>query len=252
MPDRHALNVSDAIQWLDTAERVWRRPIAGEMSDPEEARRVKDERLSFTVEALDKVRAACATLQMSGALAEAERLELTIRIGFKDDVVHGLKHLRERMREELATTFLLHIPASRIEFLNVAEPFGRAVARKFPKAVHDLRSAGNCLAFGEATASVFHLMRGMEVMVQRLAKRIGVTNVEKEWGKLLSDIDRAIEKMPKGSVRNSWSESHSLLYHVKQAWRNETMHPKSAYSTAEASQIYQAVGAFAQALARLI
>lgn len=99
---------------------------------------------------------------------------------------------------------------------------------------------------------VFHLMRAMEAAVKALALRVGAAHVEKEWGKLLSDISTAIEAMPKGAERDRWSESHSHLYHVKQAWRNDTMHPKKTYTEEEARTVYQAVRSFMTHLASLL
>jgi hypothetical protein len=55
---------------------------------------------------------------------------------------------------------------------------------------------------------------------------LGIPNPDREWGKLLSDIVKKIEAMPKGDDCNRWSESHTHLYHVRHAWRNDTMHPK--------------------------
>jgi hypothetical protein len=131
------------------------------------------------------------------------------------------------------------------------------VAAKFPKAQEDLARAGDCLALQQSTAVVFHLMRAMEVVVQRLGKKLGVTNTDKEWGKILSDVHRAIEKMPNGTPkektkRNAWSEAHANLYHVKQAWRNETMHPKQTYDRAEALAVYTSMQVFMTHLAKLV
>jgi hypothetical protein len=92
----------------------------------------------------------------------------------------------------------------------------------------------------------------MESCVKVLAAELGVENVEKEWGKLLSDIGGKIEAMPKGDKRNRWSESHTHLYHVKQAWRNDTMHPKKTYTGEEAAAITVAVRSFVTHLAGLI
>jgi hypothetical protein len=92
----------------------------------------------------------------------------------------------------------------------------------------------------------------MECAVQALAKETGISDVEKEWGKLLSDLAAKIEKMPKGAKRDAWSESHSHLYHVKQAWRNSTMHPKRTYTEEEAMEVFGAVKSFMRHLSGLV
>jgi HEPN domain-containing protein len=138
-------------------------------------------------------------------------------------------------------------------FYSPPEPlFGDLVETRIPKASNDISEGGKCFATGRYTASVFHLMRAMEAAVQAISGRLGISNVEREWGKLLSDIATKIEPMPKGDERNDWSQVHANLYHVKQAWRNDTMHPKATYTEEEAREVFDAVKAFMRNLAELL
>ena len=123
-------------------------------------------------------------------------------------------------------------------------PYGREVDDAFPKASGEISEAAKCLAFQRPTACVFHLMRAMELAVQKLAECLRIDNIEKEWGKLLSEIAKVIEQMPKGQGRDAWSGVLTHLYHVKQAWRNDTMHPKTTYTEAEAETVFAAVKSF--------
>lgn len=95
-------------------------------------------------------------------------------------------------------------------------------------------------------------MRAMEAAVQALCEKLQIENLQREWGKLLSDMNKKIEGMDKGPSRNQWSESHTHLYHVKQAWRNDTMHPNEKYTDDEALEVYRAVRTFMNHLAALI
>lgn len=130
--------------------------------------------------------------------------------------------------------------------------FGNEISDSFPDAVEDCMEAAQCLAFGRYTGSVFHLMRAMESAVKQMAAVLSVANVEKEWGKLLSDIGKKIEDLPKGEVRDLWSLTHSHLYHVKQAWRNNTMHPKKTYTEGEARAVFDAVASFMRHLTPMV
>ena len=131
--------------------------------------------------------------------------------------------------------------------------FGTAVDDAFPLATEEITEAAKCLAFQRYTAAVFHLMRAMELAVQRLAEALGKPMPDsKSWGIILAEIHREIEKMPKGAARNHWSECHSLLYHVKQTWRNDTMHPKTTYTEEQAEAVFDAVGTFMVSLAQLV
>lgn len=132
-------------------------------------------------------------------------------------------------------------------------PLPENIADRFPGASEEVSEAAKCLALGRCTASVFHLMRALEIAVAQAAGHLDPDlSLEKEWGKLLSDIGRKIEALPKGDLRNNWSENHSLLYHVKQAWRNTTMHPKKTYTVEEATSIFEATRSYMIHLASLL
>lgn len=167
------------------------------------------------------------------------------------DVSLTATDIRQRIRDELEDTSLFGLsPGAAGYYREPQEIFGDKVCEKFWS--EDLEEASKCLAFGRATASVFHLMRAMEVAVQNLGSNAGVPDVNKEWGKILSDLQSKISAMEKGPVRNQWSECHVNLYHVKQAWRNETMHPKSTYTTDQAKEVLQTVKVFLNQLEKLI
>ena len=165
----------------------------------------------------------------------------------------GIDELRDRLATELEGK-MFYAFYTNVELLDSKEPlFGKPVEDAFPKASEDISEAGKCLALDRPTACGFHLMRAMERAVQALYTAMGLTgDPEREWGKLLSDIEGAIEKMPKGDTRNDWSAAHTHLYHVKQAWRNDVMHPKQTYTPEEAKAVFDAVRSFMQHLAKLI
>ena len=145
------------------------------------------------------------------------------------------------------------MPSGLLEiYFKAYESFGPSVEKSFPNTREDIECAGKCLALGQGAASVFHLMRAMESAVASLASALSIANPDREWGKLLSDIHAEIEKMPKGKRRHEWSECHANLYHVKQAWRNETMHPKATYTTQQAREVFDAVRVFMKQLAQLV
>lgn len=95
------------------------------------------------------------------------------------------------------------MPPDGAELFRQKNPFfGDKVEDAFPRAAEDISEAGKCLALDRSTAAVFHLMRAMESAVGRLSLKLDIPNPDREWGKLLSDIPKKIEAMPKGSGRN--------------------------------------------------
>jgi len=168
-------------------------------------------------------------------------------------VAGALDQLILRFQAELEGQDLMLLDREETRLSSAAnEGFGKVVADAFPAAVEDIYEAAKCAAFHRFTASVFHLMRAMECAVQELSETLHIPNPDREWGKLLSDMAKKIEAMPKGDARDAWSENHALLYHVKQAWRNKTMHPKKTYTDEEAHGVYVAVRSFMRHLAPLV
>lgn len=162
-----------------------------------------------------------------------------------------------RLQDELEDQRIYCIASRDAEFLEPVEAvFGESVSTQFNDQISDLEEAAKSLAFARGTACVFHLMRAMEASVKRVGDAIGAAIVGKngdlEWGKILGNMKQKIEEMPHGETRDSWSEVLTLLYHVKQAWRNNTMHPKQTYTVEEATDVLSAVRAFMRKLAPLV
>lgn len=185
------------------------------------------------------------------AIFGADEIEATGNL-----VKKGIEELRSRMETEFESKMMFCMSESYVEYwpdttakLNSDDEI---LSDKFAASAYDLEAAGKCLALEQGTACVLHLMRALESAVQRLATCLAIGKVEKEWGKLLSDIHHKIEAMPKGEVRDSWSEVHANLYHVKQAWRNRTMHPLEKYTPSEAAEVFDATKTFMRHLAVLV
>jgi hypothetical protein len=174
------------------------------------------------------------------------------------NVSNNIADLENRFIEELEDHKFWHLGENASYLCSQVELIGTEIESAFPKTIEDWDEAAKCLAFERPTACVFHLMRAMELAVQRLYSELGLTGeIEREWGKLLSDIGKSIEAMPNASpedkqARNKWSAAHTHLYHVKQAWRNEVMHPKQTYTEVEAKAVFDAVKSFMRHLSGLL
>jgi hypothetical protein len=174
-----------------------------------------------------------------------------------DEVRQSCTELSNRLYDALIEEQFLHVPVEMARLYNGGSLFGEEVEAKFQKISEDIIEAAKCLALGRYTASVFHLMRVMENAVKTLGTKLSVTvidknNVDIEWGKILANLSGPIEKMPKGDEKEKWSAAHSLLVHVKIAWRNPTMHPKQTYTEEQAKEIFSATRAFMNSMTSLI
>lgn len=156
----------------------------------------------------------------------------------------------ERIQDELATFKFLQIPSERATYFEDKPQFGEQVVNKFPKVIADIQEAGKCFAAGLYTASVFHLMRIMEHSTQYLGKRLNVALVhEKNWHNILDEVDKAIKGLPtknsrQKAIRNRFAEASAHLRMVKDAWRNDVMHPKETYTEEEAERVFRNVKDF--------
>jgi HEPN domain-containing protein len=172
---------------------------------------------------------------------------------YQHEISRLLRELGNRLSDECSMSSFWHLTDTEASYIEPKEPlFGSHVDNHFPSLAEDIAEAGKCIALGRYTAAVFHLMRSMEGAVQVLSNHLSIPNPSREWGKLLSDIRPKIEAMEKGELRNAWSENFSLLYHVKQAWRNDTMHPKQTYTADQATELFGAVRSFMRDLCPLV
>jgi HEPN domain-containing protein len=161
-----------------------------------------------------------------------------------------LPDLINRLEDDLKRAEFLYVPPDHMSFYRESPQFGHQVAAKFPKSVEDIQEAAKCFALGRYTSTVFHLMRVMEAAVQYLGKRMGITVTGvKNWANILDEVDKAIKSLPlsdrkQRGRRNRLAESSVHLRMVKDAWRNDVMHPKETYTEEEAERIFRNVKDF--------
>ena len=170
----------------------------------------------------------------------------------------ALDELRNRLTEELMDRALYHIPPQKAQRIaDGAQSFGQDVVNRFPHMKTDLGEAAACLGLSRNTACVFHLMRAVETAVSAIGDKLGATIVDKDnvglaWGSIIANVNGEIEKMDRGPAKDKWSEIASHLFHVKNCWRNTTMHPKQTYTEEETNEVFAAVKSFLRNLAHLL
>lgn len=229
-------------------------------------------RLETSIPPMDQMAAALGELKREAerlglrtAAAQIDRLSDFVQ-GRHGDRCYSLQEFAQRLRplildlhlrvlDELRDRFFLAIPSEGIPYYRQNEPlFGREVERAFPNAAEDISEAGKCLALGRSTAAVFHLMRVMEIGVQKLGTKLGITlATEKNWQNILDEVNKAIKALnQKDPVTRAYAEASAHLYNVKLCWRNEVMHPKQTYTPDEARALFTACKTFINDLAGLV
>lgn len=150
------------------------------------------------------------------------------------DQTRGLRKLFEK---EARGRIFLYIPKEHSKyFLRRDEPFafGKMVAESFPSSAFDVHEASICLGCSRSTASVFHLMRIMEVALGVLGRKFGVSLAHTNWAPAIEEIESKIRGMRKDPAwkalpdcneqQEYYAQAASHFGVLKDAWRNYTMH----------------------------
>lgn len=188
---------------------------------------------------------------------ELDRFQAALQTEPLDKVAQRCDHLRNRIQDELQNEHYFQVDRREVRFYDQDLLFGGRVGLKFKAAASDIKNAGNCLALHQPDACVFHLMRAMEVAVQRLSKRLGIAiGRQTTWRVMTGNMDDKIKVMPTGTDRqrekkHAWEAARANLHQVGSVWRNSTMHPATTYTQSQANDIFQAVRVFMRALAEL-
>jgi hypothetical protein len=256
MLETYALFFAQAFTVLESA-KVFCLPI----QIPEGEREVSNREIALTVAyGLDLMRQACLTCGMAGVIPELDRVLILVgpqtfapRLG----ISQAINHLLSRIKDDLALQKFYRVVPEDFSFYGRADLFGEVVAKKFKGAEADIRNAGNCLALGQGTACVFHLMRAMELAVRQLSVRLKVTiKPQTTWRVMTGQMDDKIKKMPENTDRlkrkkNDWESARANLHQVGSVWRNNTMHPATSYTPSQARDVLGAVRIFMVGLAAL-
>jgi hypothetical protein len=173
-----------------------------------------------------------------------------------------VEDLHIRMFDELTLRKLYVLEQERTKYFEPDAPlFGVDVANKFVSTVFEIDEAGKCLALGRSTASVFHLMRVMEIGIRATARCLSIDDpvkpAERNWGHILKtvkdELDAHSGKAPKAWSRigdqDFFDAAYASLDAVRVVWRNPTMHVEKKYTDDEAEHVFGAVRGFMTRLA---
>jgi hypothetical protein len=165
-----------------------------------------------------------------------------------------LQALKNAIGAELSTFVFFKINDEYAPYFKQKSPFGIEVDTNFSRASLDIEEAAKCLALSRPTASVFHVMRVMEVGLKAIGNELDIPYAP-SWESYISQITAKIsEKRPKKSI--DWIKDEPFfrdvlgdLQSIKIAWRNPTMHIVRNYNSDEAEDIFRAARTFMKRLA---
>ena len=197
----------------------------------------------------------CRTLRFKSCFATVSRLQMILdeETATLRDLKEEAEQFEDRLIDELRETSCFALEGRGEELFLGVHHFGEAVSKRFPGTVVDIEEAAKCLAFDRGTACVFHLMRVLEIGLQELAHDLRIEHLDRNWQTLLNNVQRSMKALPhmteaekEYQARRSGAVAH--LQNVKDAWRNEVMHPRSVYTVKQARDIWNHTEAFMKSL----
>ncbi len=227
--------------------------------DSERDESISQELREYLRRVLDKLEAECRVLRFKSCFATVEKLRLLLDDSDMtlDRYAKAAEEFEGRLIDELRETSCFTLEGRAEELYRERHQFGEKVSNRFSEAVVDIEEAAKCLAFDRATACVFYLMRVLEVGLQRLANDLGLENVDRNWQTLLDNVRGKIKKLPltTQAEKDHQSDTQEVVAHlqaIKDAWRNNVMHPRDHYDLNQAIDIFNHTRPFMQKLASLL
>lgn len=212
------------------------------------------------VDVLTRMVAYCVELGLTASAASCRKLLLAEQSGAVSlDQLRDLGlELYGRMRDELDASSVFYLDAEQARLYTQPHPFGNEVADKFPQAIVDVEEAAKCLALDRGTACVFHLMRVLEVGLQSYGTKLGLGFADmKNWQKILNDVGGKMKSLPQSTRAEKeylgrCQAIHAHLQAVKDAWRNDVMHPLASHTPEQARDVWTHTGSFMRSLASFV
>jgi len=220
-------------------------------------------------------RALSAKMQFSSSEKQIRRMfDATVNKQVSGtDLAAMLTELRLRIREDMEDHVYLWIPekeASRAfnkgekgyQPKVPAELMDASIVARFPSASDDIDAAFRCFVFDCYPASMFHLMRVVEIGVRELAVASLLDDAKPSWGAILQHVEKLVLRT-KFEELDPRVKRHRLMLEnllpqmqaIQRAWRNKFTHVGTKIIPAEsitgpiAFEILVAVEAFVRQLA---
>jgi hypothetical protein len=224
---------------------------------------VSDEMKNHVAVWVMEIQKYCEEIVLGSAIEHCKRFVWRLeRKRTFSDVSHDIEELKNRILDDMKEELFLHVPSEHAKFYQPIDGFGSEVHEAFPSTVYDIGEAHTCLALERPTASVFHLMRVLEVALVSLGKVFGLHLDHTNWAPAIEQIQSKIRDMGKDSAwrqfadwkdkQEFYSQAVDYLQITKDAWRNHTAHARGKFTQEEARVRLMNVKLFMQKIAQQV
>jgi hypothetical protein len=194
-----------------------------------------------TVSRLNLLRADLSAIALQDLLDKYDRSPYTYA-----DLHSVLTRLHKDIVIDIMQDYFYHYPRDMAQKLNALGKEWRGTLSAFKSARREIESGTDCLALGDYSGCVFHMVRIGELGLRAIAKERQVTGIRNKplsyatWGDVFSAIEdklTIIRKKPAGEARDEalkfYNTALSDLCRL-QGLRNETMHYREGYDEGDA------------------
>jgi len=156
------------------------------------------------------------------------------------------------LHDELASITFLSVTGSHRNYYVSPLEGWEDVVNAFPDTAFEVTESSKCYALNRHTATVFHIMRAVEIGILALLKSIGKTSPSMSWGSYIQMIEVHTKQNPAPVNKDVLVEVVAHLRSVKDAWRNGTMHVDKKFTSEEAWEIYNASKSILRSIIKVI
>jgi hypothetical protein len=202
---------------------------------------------------LDPARDLFVSLDLPLSLAYVQRIEDSLQ-GEQPSMSRfstWAETLQERIHDELKSELLFQIPRDKVRFYFYGERINPEILTAFPSCVGEFEAAGRCLAYGEPTATVFHLVRILDKGLRHVASSINFKYENSNWGGIARPIrelihSKAKDHSPEWAVlERFYSTVLADITGLGKAHRNPVLHElEEKYTDGEAENLLVLVSGF--------
>jgi hypothetical protein len=205
----------------------------------------------------------CGMLEFTAATDRIRRFRIRMTAPIWADVAAEFRALREALEDDIRKHSFHHYRPDKAQYLLRFGGNWEIICQRFPSIKDEALSGVDCYAFGQNTASVFHLMRVAEIGLRALARERKVRfkkNKPLEWATwqdILSKIKASADKIANqraGPARDAALQFYrgalSEFEGFKDAYRNDCMHARKSYNEHEALAIMTHVRNFMDRLSQ--
>lgn len=245
-----------AHQYLELGRTIENASIDLVLQDEDEKgnRSLDEEQKKNLKQTLEEISTECAALHLPVAKHVVDRA-----VGDLPETWREFEVVAATVSSELKTRLFLYVPSGRAIYHESNVKLQQKMLTACPEASKEITRAGNCYAFGEWTACVFHAMRAAELGLRAVAKTLSIQLNQPletaDWQTLIDQIDLKL-KVLKQTTRTAqrdeeiqfYSDANIQFHNFKESLRKHVSHARETYEEEQSISVLHRTREFLEVL----